>query len=678
MTTKPEDEAPLTLRELAVTLREGRLLLAAGVAGALALGALSVLGSDAVYRATGLLQIEQRSKVLDPLTEDRDGYPVEIPSEAEIDIIRSNSIVLEAVQVLHLDISARPRRPPVIGRLLGSRQAIQVASLEVPPRLLDQPLTLIAGEAGTYTLLAPDGAPLLEGQVGTIASSGESSALVAGLFAKRGERFRVIKDSPASAVERFLSRLSVTEKGRNTGVIALELQGPDPDRVQAELAALMEIYLSRNVDRRTRSAERRLEFVNGQLPVLKENLEAAELRLKQYRARTGQLDVGLQSKAIIDRGQEINNQITLLQLQLSDLRQRFTESHPSMVALNAKLRRLAYARHVLNEKAEARPDTELTLVRLDRDVKVAGELYVHLLSKAQELAVWKAAGIGSVRLADPAFAYPRPVKPDGPATLVVSLLAGLSFGLVGALVRRGLHQGARGTAWLEKGLGLPVYACLPRSRRRSRAPLALAAPDDPFVEALRALRARLDHELEAAPNKVVLLTSSRPHRGTALVAANLSVLFAQAGRRVLLVDADLRKGPLGRHFPRARGSGLAALLEGQPLHALLSPSGVPNLHLLSSGGPAPAGLLDRPALARALELASASFDVVLCVAPPVLAASDAAVIGKAAFATLLVVKAGHHPVDELALAILRLDQCGARPSGFVVNAVRIHPGFQYP
>ena len=679
MPSRPDDEAPLTLRQLAGALRDGRWVLAGSVAGALALGVLSILSSEPVYRAEGLLQIEERTRALDPLVDERDSYSADIPSEAEINIVRSHAVLAEAVQALQLDVSAGPERLPVIGRLLAPAGRIHVGSLEVPPELLGRPLVLVAGAAGGYALLGPGGARLLEGQVGTPASSGPVTILVSELAAKPGARFRVVKDSAAGAVERLQARLSVTEKGRNTGVIALELRGSSPDRVQAELAALMEIYLRQNVERRTRSAVRRLEFVNSQLPVLKDNLEQAELRLKRYRMQTGQLDIGLQSKALIDRGQELSNQITQLQLQLSELRQRFTDSHPSLVTLNAKLRRLAGARRRLDEKAEARPDTELTWVRLDRDVKVAGELYVHLLAKAQELAVWKAAGIGSVRLVDPAHAQPRPVSPDVPGTLAVSLLAGLSLGLVGTLGRRGLGRGARGTAWLEQGLGLPVYACLPRSRRRSRAaPLALVAPDDPFVEALRALRARLGHELDGARNKVVLLSSSRPHRGTALVAINLAVLFAGAGRQVLLIDADLRKGPLGRHFPQARDTGLAQLLGGQPLEGLLSPTGVPNLRFLASGAPrAPSELLGQPSLARILESASRLFDIVLCVAPPVLSVSDAAILGKAAAATLLVVKDRRHSLDELELAVSRLGQCGARTSGLIVNAVRSHARFEY-
>jgi len=678
MSPRPEPEAPLTLHELADTLRGGRRLLAGSVAAALALGLLLVVGSEPVYRAEGLLQLEERSKALDPLSDDSPPSSNESPAEAEIDIIRSHSVVLEVVEALGLDVAARPWGPPVVGRLLTRGQRIRVASLEVPAELLDRPLTLLAGGEGRFALRAPDGTELVAGRVGQAASSGRVSILVSELASKPGGRFRVSKQSPAEAVEGFLSRLSVSEKGRRSGVIALELLAPGPDQAREQLAALMDAYLRQDVERRTQSAERRLEFVNSQLPVLKESLEQAELRLKQYRAQSGQLDIGLQSKAIIDRGQELNEQISQLQLQLADLRQRFTDSHPSAVALNAKLRQLLFARRELQKKAEARPDSELTWARLDRDVKVAGELYMRLLAKGQELSVWKAAGMGSVRQVDPAFARRRPVKPDVPATLAVSLLAGVSVGLVGALVRRGRRSG--GAASLGQALGLPVYASLPRSRRRrgNGSLLALAAPDDPFVEALRALRARLDHELEGSPNKVVVLSSSRPHRGVALVAANLAILFATAGRKVLLIDADLRRGPLGRHFHRPRNTGFAELLDGQPLEALCTAPGVPNLQLLAKGTPAltPSELLSRPALARVLERASRTFDVVLCAAPPVLPASDVAILSRAAFATLLVVKDGAHPLDELAEAASRLGQCGAQPSGIVINAARTGAGFQ--
>jgi tyrosine-protein kinase Etk/Wzc len=664
-----QEEAPLTLREIADMLREGRWLLAGSLAAALALGALSILVREPVYRADGLLQIEDRDRALDPLSDDPTGGPAEVPTEAEIDLIRSRSVVMDVIRTLQLDVAVRPVRPPIVGRLLGLGGRLQVDSLEVAPELLGEPLTLVVQDATGYALLDPGGQELLQGRVGTTVSGDRAAVLVSHLAARPGARFVVVKQPPAQALERFLGQLTVSERGRNTGVIALELRGPRPDQIQAALQALMEAYLRRDVEHRARVAERRLEFVNSQLPVLKESLEQAELRLKQYRTQTGQLDIGLESKAMIDRGVELDAQIIQLRLQISELRQRFTDSHPNLVALNTKLRQLARARSRLDAQVVARPDTELSWARLDRDVKVAAELYVQLLARAQELSVWKAANISSVRMVDPAFVQPRPVKPDVSRTLAVSLLLGGALGLGLVLGRQGLRRGVHTASSLEQALGLPVYACLPRGRG-----MALCAPDDPRLEALRALRTRLLHELAGAPSKAVVLTSSRPHAGCAFVAANLAVVCAAAGKKVLLVDADLRRGPLRRYFPRARAAGLADLLSGGSLEELLSPVDVPNLHLLASGRPplAPSELLCRPAFAGTLQAASQRYDLVLCAAPPVLSASDAAIASQAAGSTLLVVEAYRHSLDELALAASRLSQCGGRPRGFVVNEARAH------
>lgn len=672
--TGPE-EAPLSLHELAETLHDGRWLLAGSVAITLALGALSIFLTQPIYQADGLLHIEDRTKALDPLRDASATYSAETPSEAEIDLIRSRSVVLEVIRELHLDLAVRPLRPPVIGRLWAFGERLHVDALELAPELTGTRLTLLAKEAPDYALLDSEGAELLRGRVGTTASGNGATILVTELSARPGARFSVAKQPPAEAVERFLQQLTVSERGRNTGVIELKLRGTRPDRVQAALAALMAAYLRRDVEHRAAAAERRLQFVNSQLPVLKASLEEAELRLKRYRTRTGQLDISLESKAIIDRGLELDAQITDLKLQLSDLRQRFTDTHPSLVALNKKLRELANARHRLDAQAEARPDTELAWVRLNRDVKVANELYVQLLARAQELAVWKAANIGGVRLVDPAFVQPRPVAPDKPITLAASLFVGVALGLGLALGRKGLGRGIHSAESLERAFELPVYACLPRSRWRGRralqAPVALAAPDASFLEALRYVRTRLMHELEGAPNKVVLFTSSRPHAGRSFVAVNLAKLLAGAGKRVLLIDADLRQGPLRSYFPQAREVGLAELLGGGSLDELVSPTGLPNFDLLASGAlpPGPSELLGGPAFAEAVDGASKRYDFVLCIAPPVLSATDAVIVARAAGSTVLLVKAHEHSLSELGLAVSRLGQCGARLRGFIVTAV---------
>jgi tyrosine-protein kinase Etk/Wzc len=695
MNSPQTEGTTLTLRDLVETLYEGRRLLGCSVGAMLCVGLLILFFAEPVYRAEAVLRIEDKVRGLNPLEDASVGSSAETPSEAEIDLIRSRSVATEVIRELHLDIAVSPSERSIRDWISLTRERLHVDRLAIAPELYNSPLTLVAEEPGEYALLDANGTELLRGKVGAAAVGEKATILVTELRAKPRARFSVVKLPPAEAATRFLGQLTVTERGRNTGVIAVELRGTRPDKIQEALQTLVAVYLRRDVEHRAAAVVRRLEFVNSQLPLLKENLEHAELRLKRYRAKAGQLDVNLESKALIDRGMELDEQITSLKLQLDDLGQHFTPNHSSVVALERKLRQLADTRRKLDARAGAHTDAELASVRLERDVKVANELYVQLLAKAQELAVWKSANIGGVRLVDPAFVHPSPVSPDKPATLALSLLAGLALGLGLVLAREGLSRGIRSVESLERAFALPVYACLPRNKwlpsRHHPTPIVLAAPENPFVESLRNVRTRLLHELDGAPNKVVLLTSSRPRVGKSFVAVNLAYLLASTGKQVLLLDADLRRAPLRRYFPDAPPMGLPELLNGRgSLDALVFPGALPTLHFLASAAlPGEASeLLSGPAFAPALQAASARYDVVLCAAPPVLSVTDAAVVARTASNTLLIVKADEHSLGEVGLALSRLRQCGGRPSGFVINAVRpeatrgqervrFHVGFDY-
>jgi tyrosine-protein kinase Etk/Wzc len=210
-----------------------------------------------------------------------------------------------------------------------------------------------------------------------------------------------------------------------------------------------------------------------------------------------------------------------------------------------------------------------------------------------------------------------------------------------------------------------------RKKRDDAEPLSRAEPKDPAVESLRALRASVHHALSHSDKKVVLLTSSRAGAGRSFVGVNLAALLAAGGDRVLLVDGDLRGRPLKRLFPSGCSGGLAAVLEGGPLDELIHQTHVPRLHLL------PAGEADEhtpeklcgPLFAKAMKLASASYDRIVLIAPPLLPFADAALLAREAGATLLVVKTGDHSEREVSLSLSRLRQAGIVPTAFIANGL---------
>jgi tyrosine-protein kinase Etk/Wzc len=323
--------------------------------------------------------------------------------------------------------------------------------------------------------------------------------------------------------------------------------------------------------------------------------------------------------------------------------------------------------------------------QLMRDVKVANELYLQLHNKAQEYRVLKASTVGNARILDEAVVSRLPVRPSKPGVMAVSLVLGVALGVALAFTRQALRGGVSDPTVLEAELGVPVYASVPLSKiqeRRTRgrrgqgdgmlAILAETHPRDLVIESLRGLRTRLELALRDSPNNVISITGLGPGEGASFVSINLAWVLADAGKRVLLMDANLREGWLHRCFGTGRPHGLTEVLLGAAsLENVVQHAPTRSLSFLSAGALPlnPAELLLSDAFMELVERVSAEYDVVLIDTPPILAVTDAALVGRHAGMNLAVVRAGAHPVRELAAAAHWLEQNGVQVKGAVFNGV---------
>ncbi|QRK09319.1 polysaccharide biosynthesis tyrosine autokinase [Archangium violaceum] len=702
----PEDE--LDLRRHLGILLERRWSIVAMLALTLVGGVLYMLAAPPIYRANTVLQIEKKANrlgELDELLADLSGE-----TSTEMELLSSRALLGRVVDELRLDVVATPRHFPLLGAALAREhegpglaeprwyleqfawggERIQVERVSVPPELEDVPLELVAGEAGSYTLLDPDSHPLLNGQVGALAATTPGSAqqvelLVSELEARPGTRFWVTRRSRLEVVEELQRALRLSEKGTNTGVLTAVLEGPEPARLSATLEAIAHHYVRQNVERRSEEAERTLAFLDTQLPGLREELERAEAALSAHRAGKGSVDIGLEAQAILERSVDIEKSLSALSLERSELRQRFTDNHPVLVATSRKLERLRADRESINAQLKSLPSAELKSAQLMRDVTVATELYLQLNNKAQEYRVLKSSIAGNARILDEPVVTRKPVRPSKPGVLAVSLVLGLTLGVAYAFARQALRQGVSDPTTLEAALGVPVHAAIPLGGSRSRRTrgkraserevltiLARTHPRDLVTECLRGLRTRLLLALKDAPNNVIAITGPSPGVGTSFVAVNLAWVLADSGKRVLLVDANLRGGRLHRYFRTGRAQGLSEVLGGTAeLEQAVQRVPGQSLSFLSTGDlpPNPAELLMSDAFTALVARMSAGYDLVLIDTPPILAVTDAALVGRHAGMNLAVVRADSHPMREIASALHRLEQDGVLVKGVVFNGV---------
>lgn len=703
-----------TLAGLAWTVAERRWTVAAVFAVVMALAGAYLLLATPVYRSNAVFQVEDRTKTVAGLEELSSAFTERTPADTEIEIIRSRMLLSSVVEQLDLDIQARPRTAPLVGRLLFRRhrgselaapvlglsrfawggERIVVTRLDVSPDLLGQPLRLTALDGARYRVEDADGVALAEGEVGKVAAPvvegpPRIELFVSELVAHPGTTFHLAKLRRDDLVEALQEELRIGEKVKKTGILTVSLDGPDPVLVARIIEAISNTYVRQNVERKSAEAAKTLEFLESQLPALKKTADAAQAALNDLRMRKGSVDITMESQSAVNRAVEVEKALSELELQRSELRQRFTENHPALTSLNDKEQKLRSERAAVAARMRGIPLAEMDSARLTRDVRASSELYSLLLNKAQELRIQRSGTIGNVRILDRAVTPHKPVSPKPGAVLVLSAMLGLVAGIAGAFARKAFDQGVDDPEEIEAGTGLVVYATVPHSDRpvtTARGPrgrpaalpvLAAVDPGDVAVESLRSLRTSLKFAFVEAHNNVVAIGGPGPQVGKSFIAVNLAHVLAAAESRVLLVDCDLRRGRLHRYFDVERHPGVSDVIGGSvEVAAAIRTTGNPHLDLLSTGHipPNPAELLASQRFELLLSWASAHYRYVVVDTPPVLAVADPAIVARLAGVNLLVLRGGSHSLREIALAVKRLARSGVKVQGAVLNDVSASAG----
>ena len=228
-----------------------------------------------------------------------------------------------------------------------------------------------------------------------------------------------------------------------------------------------------------------------------------------------------------------------------------------------------------------------------------------------------------------------------------------------------------------------VRAALRRRKRGKHEPISLLAEKDPgdlAIEALRSLRTSLHFAMMEADNKVLMISGPSPGVGKSFVTANLAAVLAQVGQRVVVVEADMRKGHLHRYFENDGQTGLSSFLSGQAdLDQVLVQTKEENLSFISRGQipPNPAELLMHKRFGELMDKLSEQFDLVLVDTPPILAVTDAAIVGQLAGTSLIVARYGQNSVKEIDVTINRFEQNKVTIKGAILNCIERRASNEY-
>ena len=695
-------------------LYKNRWLIAATALIVTLAGVLFAYMQKPTYEANMLIHVEEDrpGEVKSVLGEMAGVFDVKTAATAEMELVKSRLVVSRAIDNLRLYISAQPKYFPVIGKWIADKREdvsqpgifgyggyvwgnedIEVPVFNVPDALLNRSFVLTTEVNDGYVLTEKESGIRLAGRVGVPlkvdTSAGPVELTVERLQAEPGAQFQLSRASRLALIEGVQKSLKVAEQGRQSGIIDVRLSGDNPELVHAILSEITNEYVRQNAARKTEEATKSLAFINKQLPDLKRELEQAEARYNEFRNRNGAINLDHQARINLEQEAAAKTLKMQLEQRKLELLGRYTEAHPMVMALNDQLRDVNRELRASATQLRTMPALEQEMVRLERDVKVRNDNYTTLLNTAQQLKLATTATMSNVRLVDFPMVPEKPVSPNRPVIIAIALLLGLFLGVTIAFLRKVVGAAIDDPNEIEKILGMPVYATIPHSkmqkelveqssRKTPKLPLlAKIASTDVAVESIRNFRTALQFSLASAPNNIVLMTGPTEAIGKSFVSANLATIMGASGKRVLLIDGDLRNGHLHRYFDVGRQDGMTDAISGtRRVEDLIHREVTENVDFLATGAlPSnPSELLMQPRFGAILQALSSQYDVVLIDAAPILAVTDTLIIGAHAGSIYLLTRAGVTTAGEIAESVKRMGQSGLSTKGVLFNDLMMSPG----
>ncbi|MEJ0837645.1 polysaccharide biosynthesis tyrosine autokinase [Klebsiella pneumoniae] len=687
-----KDEDELDLGRLIGEIIDHRKLIVSITAFFTLLALVYVVFSTPIYQADALIQVEQKqgNAILNNLSQMLpDSQPQSAP---EIALIQSRMILGKTVDDLNLQTIIKKSYFPIFGRgfarLLGENEgSLSISRLYVHNVGNDSvKLKLTVRDGKHYEIDFNN--KKINGYVGQLYENDDFSIKVDKMDAKPGSEYNIYYESRLKAISDLQNTLSVADQGKDTGMLTISLTGEDPSIIERIVESISDNYLAQNIARQAAQDAKSLEFLNKQLPQVRSDLDIAEDKLNQYRRKNDSVDLSLEAKSVLDQIVNVDNQLNELTFRESEISQLYTKEHPTYKALMEKRKTLQEEKAKLNKKVSTMPETQQEILRLSRDVESGRAVYMQLLNRQQELSIAKSSAIGNVRIIDNAVTQPKPVKPKKVLIVLLGFVFGGVISICIVLLRVFLRRGIESPEQLEE-LGINVYASVPVAEIISKTAskkgtftkkqndfdkglLALVNPTDLAIEAIRGLRTSLHFAMMESRNNILMISGASPNVGKTFISSNLAAVISQSGKKVLFIDTDMRKGYAHKLFNVQPENGLSDYLSKRiELEKVIKQTSIAGLEFISRGmiPPNPAELLMHQRMGEFLNWANEHYDMVILDIPPILAVTDAAVIGNYAGTTLLVARFELNTTKEMTIAFKRFDQSGINVKGCILNGI---------
>ncbi len=677
----------------------------------LALGLISLIGSfltTPLYKATTTLQIERHQPDILNIREiSRPEYMSDHYYQTQYEIIRSAPVARLAVERLDLTSHkafAAPRTASLFSRLAA------LLPRKSRPRIERDPVDIVADRLRTRLEVLPI----------------TYSYLVDIAWAHQDPRFAAeVTNAVADAYIHFSlkSNFSMTDGAREFLVTQIETLKKEIEAIEERLQEYAEAKNIFSIDESNNLTLGALEDISEQRTVAETALARAEAAHSAVAGAAAESLPEVMESELIGR---LRAEYASHEAQYSEKSRVFGNDWPGMQTLTSKLeqsrRRLELeTTHIAEqvraasaaEFARARSEVshldrllkqhEQAAQRLKRDAVEYANLHSEVLKKRESLGALLSrqnemalstrlqeleSTSSNIRIVERAQPPAVPYRPRTTLNLMVGLMLGLTLGFALAFTLDYVDNTITSPEELESLLSVPVLAVIPRhgtqdaTRVRVRRKPAVAAESFDLIthedgrawasEAYRGLRTSILLSNPGRPPRRIVITSAVPQEGKTATTLNLGIVLAQLGRRVVLVDTDLRRPRLHLALRVSERVGTSTFLSGleKDSSRLVVPTNVEHLFFIPSGPipPNPSELLNSPVFARlGNELLEQGFDHILFDSPPVLSVSDPVIVSTVADTCIVVVRAGSTPRQSVLVAVERLKQAVGGPLGVVLN-----------
>ena len=714
-----EDNDEIDLMALLFAILRGWKVIVFFAVLGLVIGVLYSRYVNPTFKSDALIQIEENSKGVAALGADISeliGSEVS-KAQAEAELIRSRMILEPVVNLLHLRIQLSDPNIGALDRIKSNSTdtqinkpegvslktedgEVQVSQFNVSREYLNQPFTLTRSATG---FVLSNGFDDFKGQFGKAhqfrGTDGQIQITVNDLPAD-GYPINITKQSLQITTEQINSALSVVEKGKQTGIIQLSMTGANQQQTSLILKQIVLSYIDQNQSRGSEETTKTISFMETQIPTLKKKLEDSEAIFNEFRKKYGTIDVGKEAELLLTENSQIDAQLNELKLKKADLTTYYTEEHPLVIQINEQLAVLNDRKNEIDDTIAGLPEIQREFLQLSADSTINREIYLTLLKNYEQLKIVKAGQIGFARIIDLPISTYRAIAPKKLQIIILATLLGAMLGTMLVLLKNMLRNVVKDPERIEAKTGVPVVATIPRSplltrlRRNKKAPNRLLAYVDNnslSYEAIKSLRTNLMFGMPVQGRagqraKVILITGESPGVGKSFISSNLTEVFAQLDKKVLIIDADMRLGELHKMFSMSQDNGLADYLsqdnsevskvittqDANSLASFIHPTGIDNIDFMPRGQHPrnPASLLANGSFDHLMTELNLHYDYIIIDSPPILAASDAMILAQHADKVLMVTRYDDSIEGQLVYAVNQMNKANIKVDGIILNDVQ--------